>query len=641
MESVELDTCQNRYIAAGRVKIIICLLTISAFVSLLYFPALSGGFIFDDYTNIVDNEYIRIDNLSFKSFFSSFGAGIAGEIGRPISALTFALNYYFNGLDPYGYKLVNLFIHCLNAALLFAIIFLLLNKNQKSHMKYIVPLVLSLVWAVHPLNVSSVMYIVQRMNLLSAFFSLLGVFGYLYGRITLNGGVAGVVVSTLAVFLCMGLGFLCKENAVLLPLFVILIDRCLLDSGNRLFERVMLWVYILPTILASIYAIINPERLLEGYSIRQFDAYQRLLTQFRVLVGYIYNLLFPSLNNLTFFKDNIHHSVDILNPSSTIFCMITVLALLVFAVLFRKRYRLLSFSIIFFFLGHLIESSALPLELAFEHRNYVPSMSIGIVFFSAAWWIIKLTKINELVVYLAILISLGGLCFFRCLEWGDPVLLAKAEAARAPLSMRANLAAGDVYADAYKNAQDEKYKDIAHDYFDKASKAKAEDCSPYIAQIMLNAVANKKTDDKVYEKFIRGLSNYPVEVYNPHYVNQLINLSVIDGYAVPAHFLQQAVSALGESSKGQRNEYQSRVMTVKASYHYNITKDYNVAVEAAKEAVVLLPSSFKSHYNLLKMLVEIRELKQAEEVVEIMHEKFSSRSKIYNINSMLETKSNN
>src|SRR5688572_8893172 len=88
-----------------------------AAVALIYWPGLGGGFVFDDYPNIVDNVQLHVSGTSWHEWIAAMFSSTAGAVQRPLAMLTFALNHYFTGLDPRAMKLTNIAIHVLNTAL--------------------------------------------------------------------------------------------------------------------------------------------------------------------------------------------------------------------------------------------------------------------------------------------------------------------------------------------------------------------------------------------------------------------------------------------------------------------------------------------------------------------------------------------
>ena len=147
----------------------------------MYWPGLTGVFMLDDFSSL-PTLYTTIENCGL---WCGTMSGSTGPTGRPISLLTFALQADF-WPDPYSFKLFNVFIHMANAALVFLILRLILKRLNPSLPYFYIALFSAVLWAVWPLQVSSVLYAIQRMVLLSSFFVLLGVLFYLFFRIRLE-----------------------------------------------------------------------------------------------------------------------------------------------------------------------------------------------------------------------------------------------------------------------------------------------------------------------------------------------------------------------------------------------------------------------------------------------------------------------
>jgi len=160
----------------------------SVLVFAVYANTFDSPFLFDDEVNILENRYLRIPDLSWKS--------IAGIYDCPrhnlrfVSLFTFALNYYFHRYDVTGYHLVNILVHLLTGILLFYFIRMTLklfyqqpDKSPPGISLDLIAFLASALWLVNPLDIFSVTYIVQRMNSLTAAFYLLSLILYIKGRI--------------------------------------------------------------------------------------------------------------------------------------------------------------------------------------------------------------------------------------------------------------------------------------------------------------------------------------------------------------------------------------------------------------------------------------------------------------------------
>ena len=87
-------------------------------------------------------------------------------------------------------------------------------------------------WIVHPIQVSTVLYVVQRMTLLASLFVLLGIVGYLFGRQLHTEGAkaTGILLMTVSPLVGAVLGLLSKENGVLLYAYLGVIELFLLHK---------------------------------------------------------------------------------------------------------------------------------------------------------------------------------------------------------------------------------------------------------------------------------------------------------------------------------------------------------------------------------------------------------------------------
>ena len=297
---------------------------------------------------------------------------------RPFAYLTFAMNYYFSGLRVFSYHIVNFFIHVLCSIVLYLFVYRTLNlpvvKKYHSYNAHAVSLVSVFLWATHPIQVTAVTYIVQRMASMAGLFYIISMYCYLLARTTENkrhghAWYASCCISGL-------LSFMTKENAAMLPFSIFLYDLLLLQPERN---RKQIWRYlkkiILPVSIALVLAFLytDPLSVLSGYDKRPFTPIDRLMTQPRVILFYISLLIYPVSSRLALLHD-FEFSTGMFSPWTTLPSILIVTGLILLFILLAKKHPLVSFCGIFFFLNHLIEGSIFNLELIYEHRNYLPSM---------------------------------------------------------------------------------------------------------------------------------------------------------------------------------------------------------------------------------------------------------------------------
>lgn len=353
---------------------------IALMVFALYFPGFNGPTLVDDPPNL-GVLHALVKAPTWHNFVDIVISNESGPTHRPVAMFTFAVQTLLVGDSSWWQKCGNLIVHLLCGWALYHFTLLLLTRLGTTH-RQMPALIATLFWLLIPMQVSTVLYAVQRMAQLSTLFTLLSLTGYLRWRITLSQGelqwrplVTTAVMAILAVF--------SKENALLLPFFIMLLEWLILTPtetrtplipylkrGNALL--LLLFISTFTLILA-----LKPSILI-NYSTRDFSLTERLLSEARVVADYLRQIFFPDIARLGVFHDDFQKSTGWLTPVSTLFSFIILLTLVIFALMVRHRQPLLAFGILFFFVAHLMESTIISLELYFEHRNYLASMG-------AAW----------------------------------------------------------------------------------------------------------------------------------------------------------------------------------------------------------------------------------------------------------------
>jgi len=358
---------------------IFLLTAIFLFIILLpiYSNSFYGSWHFDDYYSIVDNVNVHLKDLSWPNIKKVFYR-VNGRLSkRPVPFLTFGLNYYFGGHSPFGYHLVNFTIHYGSSLFLFLFIFstlkLPLLKDRYEPMAFPLALLAAVLWSVSPVHVSAVSIVVQRIACMAALLYVMAMYFYLKGRTASS--------SRAAMFwylLCLGsaiLAFLSKQNAAMLPVSIFLFDLILIQgiTGPTIRRNITVAVLaLLPVLLlGSLYT--DYGSILNGYQTRPFTLEERLLTEARIVVFYISLLFYPMESRLTFLHD-IELSQSLFHPWTTLPALMILFGIFFVAVSAARKRPLLSYCVLFFLLNHVIESSLIPLELIYEHRNYLPSM---------------------------------------------------------------------------------------------------------------------------------------------------------------------------------------------------------------------------------------------------------------------------
>lgn len=198
---------------------------------LAYRPGLAGSFLFDDFANLPAlGSFGPIDNVSaFERYITS---GFADPTGRPLALLSFLIDANDWPADPAPFKYTNVLLHLLNGALLCWLLLFLgcrLGKSEKS--AALAALAGTGIWLLHPLWISTTLYVVQREAMLPATFTLAGLLGYLHGRSRIDTNpVCGTIWIASSLIGCTLLSAFSKASGLLLPLLVLVIEYAFLRS---------------------------------------------------------------------------------------------------------------------------------------------------------------------------------------------------------------------------------------------------------------------------------------------------------------------------------------------------------------------------------------------------------------------------
>ncbi|MBU1419947.1 MAG: tetratricopeptide repeat protein [Proteobacteria bacterium] len=434
-------------------KIVHCLL-LGIIISLCYSNSLHAPFHFDDYPNIIDNTNSHLNELTWEKIKKTGQLPLASEkkLSRPISRLTLALNYYFSGLNTFSYHLTNIAIHCITAWFLYLLFCqLLLNIEGVRGKTLSLPdgldtaLLAATLWAIHPIQVQAVTYIVQRMASMAAMFYVIGFYCYCRFRFSRQTSVR-LLFTLLALFSWL-LGVFSKENAVLLPLAILCFELVFfpLTRKRKIFTLFLCLLFIVVSLLTLLTMQEGGilDYLLTPYAHRPFTMGERLLTESRIIVQYLGLILLP-VNTYLAHESDILASTGLFSPVTTLFSILLLILLLSFSLWARTRYKLVSFAILFFFINHLVESSFLGLELYFEHRNYLPSMFLFLAFAclilqGRAYYIMHRRRFMQTLVTLAMLFLLigeGATAWLRNEDWRSQRSLLEDAVIKAPQNIR-------------------------------------------------------------------------------------------------------------------------------------------------------------------------------------------------------------
>lgn len=411
--SVSLDRNVAPSTLSGRYSFAFAFSLITIAVLLIYSNTFSFPFHFDDVPNIVENNRLR----EFSNFWPPSGT-------RYMGFLSFAINYSFDGLNVFGYRLVNIIIHIVNGLLIWWLIVLTFklpimeNSDmpvlRQTDISQLIAITSALIFVSHPVLTQAVTYIVQRFTSLSTLFYLLSIVFYikvLLLRIKVKDKFeeSSVFSTSILTFYLLSLfsavlAMKTKEISFTLPFIIMLYEfmfsgNFIKGYGQQIRTRVLYLIPFLLTLFIIPLSIAGTDKPAGDIIGELSEAMHEtvdisrgvyLLTQFRVIVIYIRLLFLPINQNLDYDYPLSHSLFEPKTFSSFVF----LLAIFIFAIYLFVRSRktgsgyglLASFGIFWFFVTLSVESSIIPIrDVIFEHRLYLPSVGFFIAFSTAVF----------------------------------------------------------------------------------------------------------------------------------------------------------------------------------------------------------------------------------------------------------------
>ncbi|WP_369602523.1 hypothetical protein AAIA72_06095 [Hahella sp. SMD15-11] len=406
-----------------------------------YIPGLYGGFFLDDFPNLSGLEAINEGASGLLQYILS---APSGGSGRSLAYLSFGLQAGAWPDHPEYFRFVNYIIHLVNAVLAFLLFRRLLEADRTfGSGVYGFAVILAVLWSINPIHVNAVQYIVQRMTLLAGTFSLASVYLFVLsgsrGR-NIRQGLVFLVLSAVMVLI----GIFAKESTVtVLPLIGVtyLFIRKSPGWQDSFWARWYVAGGVAGFLGLMIYLVARGE--LVGYAIRSFNLCDRLITEPVVMFDYVRKIILPGLRDFSLFNDG-YPILYCEESSFAQYLPLLALLLITFAslrFLGHARLRWFAFGWLWFVAGHLLESTILPLEIYFEHRNYIPSVGLifGFVVGSAQVLLAGMQVDRRIGAGILCLVGVywGWVSYVESVSWGSDLKMASDSLFKRPHSLRA------------------------------------------------------------------------------------------------------------------------------------------------------------------------------------------------------------
>ncbi|WP_266181034.1 hypothetical protein [Dyella humicola] len=642
--------------------------------TLVYWLGLHGGWLFDDYPNIVDNKGVQPEEANASSLINAAFSSPSSEFKRPIASLSFAANFLLSGLDPFWMKLTNLLIHLINGVLVFVLIRALLqctgrtsgfanplrkqsstdtpadqDNTEPNSRPTMLALWITAAWLLLPINLTAVLYVVQRMESLANLFILLGLIGYVQGRRRMLGGTDGQLFSR-GFLLCLAsltlptaIGTMAKETAVMLPLYALLVEWCLFDfrgpasdstSGrtgvkDRRLVTMFLMILVLPLLIGLGYllpGLLQPK----AWSTRDFTMTTRLLSEARVVVDYIRWTIFPTARGLSFYHDDFDVSDGLLTPWTTIASIACLVGLSVAAIWLRRRRPLAALGIALFLASHLLTGTILPLELIYEHRNYFASLGLllavlpsivprsmtlsgsGATVAGSPDALERRHLVGRLrhgLSLLPLLLLMGWwlwLTTMTAYAWGDPLRLARELATRAPESPRAQYELGRTYIIYSRYDPNSEFTRLAYAPLEQAASLPKSSILPQQALIFMNARMHLPIKDTWWDSMIAKLRSRKPGVQDESSLIALVHCM----HEAQCDLPKSRMSAAFQAAISHPDP-SARILAAYGEFAWNELSDAGLGEKMMTAATKVAPSEAAYRITLFHMYVSEKKFDEA------------------------------
>ncbi|TAL73197.1 MAG: hypothetical protein EPN56_03585 [Rhodanobacter sp.] len=607
-----------------------------------YSPGLSGSWLFDDYPNIVENPGVQPHAASVPALVRAALSSPASEFKRPLASLSFAANYLAGGLHPFGWKLFNLVVHLLNGVAVFVLARMLLTATSRppkaasakavaaeaapskgdfaqgaSRTRIgVVAALVTTAWLLLPINLTAVLYVVQREESMANVFVLLGLIGYVAGRrkslsaAPRHGfllGVASLIGGTV-------LGLTTKETAVMLPLYAFLVEWIVFrfrrtDTVQAGPDRRVIGLFVavlaLPLIVGLVWLL--PQVLsAANWATRDFALGQRLLSEARAVCDYVWWTLLPTPHALSFYHDQFPISKSLLVPWTTLPALVGISALIACVPVLRRRHPLAALGIAWFLACQLLTGTVIPLELVYEHRNYFASLGLMLVVvpWLSGWWrqpsktrTAAFGRFAKLVLLACLFAWWGGLTAKTAWAWGEPLRLAQTLAERAPDSPRAQYELGRTYIVYSHYDPTSPYTQAAYAPLERAASFPESSILPQQALIFMNSRMGLPLKSQWWDSLIAKLKVRKPGVQDESSLGALAHCAQTKQCPLPTDRMTAAFEAALAHPHPS-----ARLQAMYGEYAWNVLGDHVLGEHMTAGAAATRPQEPAYHITLARML---------------------------------------
>jgi len=373
-------------------------------------------------------------------------------------------------------------------------------------------------------------------------------------------------------------------------------------------------------LLGGIYTLVNYQHyFIDSYQVRNFNLFERVLTETRVLTEYIRLIIMPDVTNMGIFQDTFEISTSIISPFSTLFSLFIIIGLLITAFISRNKLPLFTLGVFWFFIGHLLESTVFSLELLFLHRNYVPAVGI---FFIMMEGMLFVYRRNKSLAYFTVLILL--IIFIMCSrllawQWSNNLNYLLSNSTQHTGSLRANQWSGKVFLLKALQLREGKDQDSlleeSRKYNAMVKLQKPNDISVEFSSLRTYLLLVKKPPKQLVDAIIQNIQFSDILYFELSTIELLSNCT-LDGDCLISSTEYRNILEGCLKNKNVRGAYRSFLLNRYALYFHRIENDVQKAIEIQNQAIEIAPSLLDNYIKLVGYYMEIGDISGMERSIE-------------------------
>jgi len=383
---------------------------------IIYAQTFTNEFCSDDLKIIVGNNAVK-DIVNIQEMWRVFNT-------RFVTGLSFAVNYKIASLDPFGYHVVNWACHVLAAFLVYLFVMALsrapgLKNDPHQDDLPFVALSCALIFLVHPLQTQAVNFITQRCVSMATVFILASMIFYMKARIDKR------PLFFIGTFMAMLLGLFSKEMTVVIPLALTAFELYWMRQQGTSYKwpKVLIVFYVLSLVVPVTLFFDAPGSILEmkAQIVGRTFSWHYFFTEINVFRTYIRMLLLPLFQS--------HHYayplVEDIFEWPTIFSVLLLGAVIFYAVKQFNRQRLLSFAIVLFYLGLIVEALHVCFVnkgVIYDHWLYFPMVGFSL-FASVFIFSCHISRRMKKGILIGVIIFFSMMAFARNRVWHNCIAL--------------------------------------------------------------------------------------------------------------------------------------------------------------------------------------------------------------------------